>query len=196
MNKKINEGAYMDYQLCDLTCPFNVNNQNTFTNSRPKDANFPVMLEDNNSRILLVFEAPGFYEWKNKCPIYDSRYLEKRDSAGSRMAQAFEDCEINRKDYDIAEVVSCFPGPQGGIKQYEVAMASICCRKYLFDYIYNKRYDKIVCWGYIAHNSVIDIVREIQGTDVFYCPSIMSAKHPTAPGNTQSAVNKDIIRCL
>ena len=51
----------MDYSLCDLDCPFNVNNNTTFTKARSKDAKSPLKLEVNGSKTLLVFEAPGFF---------------------------------------------------------------------------------------------------------------------------------------
>lgn len=182
--------------FCDLSCPFNINNPNSFTNSRSKDCKFPLPLEDNNSNVLLVFEAPGYYEWENRCPIYDSRSIGKKDSAGSRMAQAFESCDKNRTDYDIAEVVCCFPGNVGVLNHNEILSASIYCRKYLLRCVEQKKYYKIVCWGYIAHNTIIDIVKSIQIEDPHYCPNIMFAKHPTAYGNTQDEVNRDAERCL
>ena len=78
----------MDCSLCDLDCPFNINNNNSFTAARNRDSITPLKLEDNGSKILLVFEAPGYYEWVNGTPIYDSRNMGMFDSAGSRMAKA------------------------------------------------------------------------------------------------------------
>lgn len=65
----------MDYSLCDLDCPFNINNNYSFTSARVRDSNAPLNLEDNGSKILLVFEAPGYYEWVNGSPIYDIEIL-------------------------------------------------------------------------------------------------------------------------
>ena len=181
-------GVDIDYQFCDLGCPFNINNKGSFTNSRRGEVNMPLPLEDNNSNVLLVFEAPGYYEWHNRCPIYDS--------SGSRMANAFESCGKIRTNYDIAEVVCCFPGTKNKLQHSEVLLASTFCRRYLLNYVEKKKYHKIVCWGYIAHNNIIDIVKSIQIRDPYYCPNIMFAKHPTARGNTQEDVNKDAERCL
>ena len=121
---------------------------------------------------------------------YDSRDLGKIDSAGSRIALAFERCGKNRLDYSIAEVVCCFPGKQKELRQHEILSAASYCHKYLLNTINNKRYAKIICWGYIAHNSVVEIVKYIQKIDFRYCPSIIFAKHPTAKGVTQEDINK------
>ena len=170
----------MNYSLCDSNCPYNINNCNSFTSVRRRDQNNPLELEDNDSKTLLVFEAPGYYEWINQSPIYDSRQLGMENSAGSKIADAFEQCNKNRMDYDIAEAVSCFPGTKSNLIQDEVCQAAKFCEKYLMSYIYTKKYSKIVCWGYIAHNSVVNIVNILQERDHTYCPSIIFAKHPTA----------------
>lgn len=80
----------MNYSLCDPNCPYNINNCNSFTAVRKRDQNHPLELEDNDSKTLLVFEAPGYYEWINRSPVYDSRQLGMENSAGSKIADAFE----------------------------------------------------------------------------------------------------------
>ena len=162
----------MDYNLCDLSCPFNINNNNSFTSARNLDSKTPLNLEDNGSKILLVFEAPGYYEWENETPIYDSRNEGMLDSAGSRIAKAFEIYGKNRDGYDIAEAVSCFPGARRNLIHDEICRAAYYCKNFLMNYISTKRYSRIICWGYIAHNSVVDVVGAIQTKDPMYCPDI------------------------
>lgn len=84
-------------------------------------------------------------------PIYDSRSENTYDNAGSRMAEAFESCGKQRTDFDIAEAVCCFPGKQKDLNHHEVVCASTYCRKYLYEYVSEKQYSKIVCWGNIAY---------------------------------------------
>ena len=182
----------MNYEKCHLNCPFNVNNRD-FTKARCKEVNrFPLEVEDNGSNILLVFEAPGYYEWINSKPIYDSRVEGKLDSAGSRMAVAFETCNKNRNDYDIAEVVRCFPGRKSELKHTEIESAAGYCQKYLLEELRRKKYCRIICWGTISHTCIIDLIHSIQLEDPYYCPNVIYAKHPTNEENSQNNINHDV----
>ena len=182
----------MDYKYCDSNCPYNTQNIFTFTKARARDKIQPIDLEFHGSKTLLVFEAPGYYEWIKNRPIHDSRDEQKMDSAGSRIATAFEACNKQRNNYDIAEAVCCFPGKQKDLNHNEIVNASMSCRKYLYGHVQAKRYSKIVCWGHIAYSSILDIVDSIRVQTPQYCPTIISLKHPTAKDNNQDAINNDV----
>ena len=186
----------MNYKECDVNCPFNINNMTSFTKARNKDEKLPLHLENNGSKVLLVFEAPGYYEWENNSPIYDSRNNGMKDSAGSRIAEALEICRKNRNDYDIAEAVCCFPGKHGQLEQKDVETASEYCKKYLMDYVNSNRYEKVVCWGIVAYTIVKEIVNDINKRSADYSPEIIEVEHPTNKNVNQEYVTDTVRKYL
>ena len=81
-------------------------------------------------------------------------------------------------------------------KKDEICQAAYFCKNFLMNYINTKRYSRIICWGYIAHNSVVDVVGAIQTKDPMYCPDIIFAKHPTANDTTQKYINSIVRKYL
>lgn len=139
-----------------LGCPYcnqaHLNGTQYYTSN-----NVPLDIEQNNSKTLLVFEAPGEDEWINKVPISS----QKIHSCSYRMKQSFTRKVVNRFDYDITEIVQCYPGKNLNKRDKKpVKQAINCCSKYLLNDILNNNYTTIVCFGVIASNTVNKIIND------------------------------------
>lgn len=92
--------------LCN-DCPYNGGNHLEGTQFfNPKYT--PLKLESNNSEILLVFQSPGEEEWKNGIAINPTK--KQGGSAGIRILNSWKRCKRTRKDFDITNIIQCFPG--------------------------------------------------------------------------------------
>ena len=186
---------------CSL-CPFNP--QNNVANLHSKNMSYiwktknngPLMLENNNSDILLVFEAPGIDEWSKRQPIISKRGF----SAARKFDDALKTAGKARVNYDITEAVLCFPGKStAGVNQKiqeEVETAATYCQQYLQQDILNNNYRKIICFGEIAYSSVLKIYPSICADKPYYSSlypnRILHLTHPICNKNLQ----QDIITYL
>lgn len=173
---------------CTL-CPFNP--QSNVVNLHSKNLSYiwkaknhgPLMLEDNNSDILLVFEAPGIDEWSNHRPLSSNR----PGSAAVAFGRALEATKKKRIDYDITEAVACCPGTSTGKTNKkipsEVILASSFCKQYLMLDILRKNYVRIVCFGSIAYSSVLSVYHDIKWYHAHYnfryLSNIVHLTHPS-----------------
>ena len=150
-------------------CPYNTGSTST-----------PIGLENNGSRYLLVFQAPGKDEWngntnsKQRIPI-DS---ENPHSAANRMRKSFDRKNKKRKDYDITEAVQCYPGQNTNKRDKKPRKSSQnICKKYLKEEISNNNYTDIFCFGKIAYDIVKDILENIKTNKKINC---VEAAHPSS----------------
>lgn len=137
----------------------------------------PLSLEDNNSEVLLLFQAPGVEEWKSGKPISSA----SAKSAGSKLRAAFHSIGKARVDYNISNVVQCFPGkraPKENDKPRDKSPPrTVCdsCSKWLQEDISKGRYKRIVVFGKCAEKAVKRLGYENDLRFVFF-------PHPTASG--------------
>ena len=135
----------------------------------------PLKLEKNNSKILLVFQAPGQEENKLKRPIIS----QKINSAGYRLTKSWHSKSKERSDFDITNTVLCYPGynektkrdkkPNSKSRQY--------CLNNLETDIINNNYSKIICFGGVAINQIKKIKHKIKQNI-----EIIESPHPCANG--------------
>lgn len=137
----------------------------------------PLSLEDNGSRTLLIFQAPGVEEWKSGRPISSG----SANSAGGKLKKAFHLRRKQRTDYNISNVVQCFPGKQapGGIKQPRdkspPKSVRRACSKWLLEDISKGNYTRVVVFGRHAEIAVKELGYENDSRFIF-------VPHPTASG--------------
>lgn len=132
-------------------------------------AHYPLDFEDNGSDVLLVIQSPGVDEWEKCTPLCSTN----PSSAGYRFVKALERTKKRREDFDITNVVQCYPGKppaqpnnnkprDNKVDQNAVA----CCTHWLDKLVSRKRYQKIVAFGIpackavsaYAHMSEIEII--------------------------------------
>ena len=116
----------------------------------------PFSLEDNNSKILMLFQAPGVEEWKSGKPISSSSVK----SAGGKLRTAFQSIEKTRFDNNISNVIQCFPG-QARTKENDKLRdksppkaACNACSKWLADDMSKGSYKRIIVFGNCAKEAV------------------------------------------
>ena len=123
----------------------------------------PLNAEVRGKSILLVFQAPGENEWtgnggkNNPAPIISNNYR----SAAARLRNSFKRIQKTRMDYDITEVVQCYPGKNANKRDRRPnAIAISQCSNHLAADIQNHAYSKIISFGVIANQAVDDIIRK------------------------------------
>jgi len=137
----------------------------------------PLSLEDNGSRTLLIFQAPGIEEWKSGKPISS----DSAQSAGGKLRKAFHLLGKQRTDYNVSNVVQCFPGKQAPKGNKEPRDKSppksvrIACSKWLREDISKGNYTRVVVFGRHAEKAVKELGYENDSRFVF-------VPHPTASG--------------
>jgi uracil-DNA glycosylase len=132
----------------------------------------PIELENNNSEILLLFQAPGTEEWKEGQAIQPVK--KQGGTAGRRIELSWERKHKNRNDFDIINTVQCFPGNNGN-RDLEPNTMSICSCSNKLEYILNtNHYSKIIAFGEIAQNVVENITNKLK-IEI----DIVKSKHPT-----------------
>ena len=119
----------------------------------------PLKLEKNNSEILLIFQAPGKIEWTKKAPIQKQ---ESKSSAGWRIAKSWLRTGRKREEFDITNIVLCYPGFNEKIKRDKKPNKKTinCCLEKLKKEIENNKYTKIICFGKIARENICKIFPE------------------------------------
>ena len=134
----------------------------------------PLKLENHNSKILLVFQAPGITEWKVKAPIQNQA---SKSSAGSRVHKSWQSAGKKRRDFNITNAVLCYPGFNNKRNRDNRPNKSTMkhCSEYLKMEIGETRYSKIICFGAIAAEQIANLKNYISSkTD------IIKIKHPCA----------------
>lgn len=177
-----------NYTNCS-ECPFNYTQKekSKISANAMKTLELPLEKEDNGSEVLLVFEAPGFFEWRNRKPVFDSRDDGMNNSAGAMFAKALENNNKLRDSYDITEAVQCFPGSQAKKKQTEIDLASLYCITNLYNDLINPNYKKIVCFGEVASRS-IRVITQIYP----FSGKVIELLHPSAKENNQEKLDHDV----
>ena len=131
----------------------------------------PIELEDNQSDILLVFQAPGSEEWKVGFAIQPT--VKPGGTAGSRLLQSWNRKSKSRSDFDIINTVQCFPGNTGNRDTAPNVMAICCCSKRLLLVLQSKSYRKIITFGDLAFQVVSNLILSCS-----HQPQLIQARHP------------------
>lgn len=133
----------------------------------------PLKLESNGSKILLVFQAPGEEEWKSGKAIFSM--IKQGGTAGKRIENSWEREKKVRKDFDITNVVQCFPGKSSTVRDSEPNIMAICvCKERLKKAIEMYKYDKIITFGTIAKD-VVDGILNSNLNNI----TVVNSIHPT-----------------
>jgi uracil-DNA glycosylase family 4 len=116
----------------------------------------PLSMEDNHAPVLLIFQAPGVYEWAEGRPVISNN----PSSAGVRLEAAFQLAHRARNHYNITNAVQCFPGkmPQHDLansrdKAPPVAVTRLCA-EWLRQDIEAYQYERIIVFGSKARKTV------------------------------------------
>lgn len=117
----------------------------------------PIGLENNGSKVLLLFQAPGKDEWDGK--TYNSRRIpvasKNKSSAGMRIKNSLERIGKVRQDFDYAETVMCYPEKNSSGRDKKPSEKAIhICIKYLNNEIEKNGYTTIICFGKVAENAI------------------------------------------
>jgi uracil-DNA glycosylase len=116
----------------------------------------PLSLEHNGSKVLLIFQSPGIDEWNSGNPISSSNPR----SAGTKLAAAFRSIGKTRSNYDITNVVQCFPGkaePRPSTRPRDrkpLKAACNACANWLAQDIAAGEYERVVVFGAAAKDAV------------------------------------------
>lgn len=117
----------------------------------------PLAMEDNGAPVLLVFQSPGVNEWKSGRPVSST----KSGSVGARLANAFKRVGKERRDFNITNIVQCFPGKrraQPGLASRDltpIASARRHCSHWLRQDIEATDYKRVVVFGSQARDAVL-----------------------------------------
>lgn len=161
----------MTYNIHCSNCPYK--NQSHLVQDYITDRmSPPIILEDNNSDILLVLQAPGVEEWSDGLPIRPTK--KRGGSAGQRLELSWQRKNRKRQDFDIINVVQCFPGNDGDRDLKPNIMATCSCSNRLLDVLMTKAYKKIIVFGVVAKDVVTTLKQRLN-----YNPLIVESKHPS-----------------
>lgn len=165
----------LNFTLC-TNCPYYNNNH---LGSPPAVITNPLSLENNSSQTLLVFQAPGFFEWTNNKPISSTN----SHSCAVRMSNSFSRKRVFRSNYDITEACQCYPGKNKSRDKKPSSKALSCCLKFLIlDIQHNFKYpyNVIVCFGVYAFIQVKKALLNIQTINITYNPIVKFCPHPSS----------------
>lgn len=131
----------------------------------------PLLFEDNGSKILLVLQAPGVEEWKIGKAI---QVQTNNKSAGNRLEKSWKLKGRKRGDFDITNIVQCFPGKYKNDRDKKPKKKAIAqCLKSFEKHVEKKNYEKIIVFGKVAENA-------IKGLKIFSVnENISYVKHPS-----------------
>lgn len=167
-----------------LACPYR--NGNQLPEDIQRIRSVPLSLESHGSKVLLVFQAPGIEEWKSGRPISSV----KPQSAGGKLEAAFKILGKTRQNYDITNVVQCFPGkkkpkwnkaPRDNPPPKTVRT---CCSKWLKEDIAKNGYERVVVFGRHAEKAIIEL-GDVDSRFDF-------VSHPTASGVSIATLAKNV----
>jgi len=140
----------------------------------------PLDVEDNESDILLVVQAPGEAEWAVGKPLQPT--TRRGGTAGIRVAQSWERTGKERESFNITNAVQCFPGKGNKRDRPPDPRAVIACSGWLRDAMSARRYRRVIAFGDVAAQVVgIVVTLEDLPCEVRYLP------HPNS-GRLRSAV--------
>lgn len=167
---KVNENSY--YKECKK-CPYF--EQSHLANADMVIRDFiPLQLENNNSSVLIILQAPGSEEWKNGKPLQDTS--KKGGTAGSRVSKSWKSKGKERTDFDIVEAVRCYPGKgKKGRDNEPVDEAKKCCANILEREINSNKYSTIIVFGTPAKEAISRIMNNINIEDKM---TVIFVKHP------------------
>lgn len=131
----------------------------------------PIMLENNESNVLLVFQAPGDKEWDVGIAIQPT--IKVGGSAGARIKYSWERTNKQRTDFNVINTVQCFPGNNGKRDLIPNSMAICSCSKRLTSILRAKEYQKIITFGRVAKEVIENLVKTLT-----YTPILVNAPHP------------------
>ena len=138
---------------------------------------FPIDLESHNSKVLLVFQAPGIDEWEGnnkelgRVPVSSI----KTHSAGKRIMNSLIRIGKSRSDFDYVETVRCYPGKgKIGRDKKPRKKAISLCSAHLKNDISKHNYSTIICFGKIAQKAVKNIIGDDSNV------RIINRKHPNS----------------
>lgn len=125
-------------------CPYN--------SGSTKDVDLPLSMEHNSdTTALLIFQAPGCHEWKQKLPICRS----SSPSAAARIRNSLDRINASRADFSITNAVQCYPGVgSSGRDKPPRIPARRQCANWLKRDIEDYPWGRIVVFGRIAEQSV------------------------------------------
>lgn len=128
----------------------------------------PLAMESNPGDVLLIFQAPGAYEWLSRRPISsgDPR------SAAARVRNSLVRIGKNRKDFSITNAVQCYPGRNRNRDKAPKAEARRKCANWLKCDIGSRKWRRVVVFGKIAENIVKELKLRSYGNFEF-------VKHPS-----------------
>lgn len=126
-----------------LDCPYMKNTV--------KEADKPLSMENNSSNILLIFQAPGETEWKEKMPICSKN----SKSAAARIRNSLTRIGKSRINYNITNATQCLPGKSAsGRDKKPVKAARKKCASWLKADIDSFEFQKIIVFGSLAKESI------------------------------------------
>jgi uracil-DNA glycosylase family 4 len=159
-----------DYSNCP-NCPY-VEQVNLPDELRTTRLGPPVELECHGSKTLIVGEAPGIEEWRAGAPFQPTKRV--GGTAGARVARSWERVGKRREDFDILNVVQCYPGVAGKRDARPDALAVSSCANRLAEVLIARQYTRVVCLGEVAKQVVLHL-RKVHDLsfEVVQCP------HPT-----------------
>ena len=132
-----------------INCSYNP--KNGFISTKVVRAQTPLAVENNCSKTLLVFQAPGKDEWSQGRPLCS----ENSRSAAARIRSALKRLNLNRHDFNITNAVQCLPNSAASSRDKPPsANAQSCCLIGLKNDIELIAYTKIVVFGSIAKKSI------------------------------------------
>lgn len=160
----------MNSNICN-DCPY-INQEHLSANFKISRHPPQVVFEDNSSNILIVLQAPGIEEWNVGAAIQPT--TKQGGTAGARIIQSWQRTNMNRTQFDILNVVQCFPGVAlDGRDLIPKANAIEVCKRNVENVIMNKNYEKIIAFGNIAQNCINEIIASL-----IMKPIVESLNHP------------------
>lgn len=161
----------MSYDINCEKCPY-INQSNLTVNQKTKREKPPIELENNESDVLLIFQAPGTEEWEEGKAIQPT--TKQGGTAGKRIQSSWERKDKKRSDFNIINAVQCFPGKESK-RDFQPNIKAICsCSKRLENILLNKQYRKIITFGKIAEELTNSILKSLKVK-----PVIINMIHPT-----------------
>ncbi|MGE6757652.1 uracil-DNA glycosylase family protein [Corallococcus sp. AS-1-12] len=138
----------------------------------------PLDVEDNESDILLVAQAPGEAEWEIGKPLQPT--VKQGGTAGSRIAQSWERTNKERKSFNITNAVQCFPGKEDPREKAPRDLAPVpaavrACSGWLRDAMCSRRYRKVIAFGEVAA-LVVGIIATLEDLPC----EVQYARHPNS----------------
>ncbi|MCK9427941.1 MAG: uracil-DNA glycosylase family protein [Candidatus Cloacimonadales bacterium] len=138
-----------------IGCPYI--NQNHLVNTQFYIQNAqPLSIQTNiNSDILIVFQSPGEFEWRNNTPLSS----DSSHSARARIENSWRRTGHKRQEYDITNAVQCYTGKSNSRDLKPRIIPIRKCIKWLCRDIKTKKYTRIITFGIIAYQSVDAILQ-------------------------------------